>query len=78
MGELTELSTTEYALVGAGLVTLVTFVVFIMVPAWGSYGRLWERVAASFLSLYIGAALLGVGIAAGAGIFALYVQFVSE
>ena len=38
---------------------------FIVAPAWGSYGRLWERIAASFLSIYIGATLLGIGIARG-------------
>ena len=78
MGELTELSTTEYALAGAGVVTLIAFAFFIMAPAWASYGRLWERVAASFLSIYIGATLLGIGVAAGIGVFALYVRFVSE
>ena len=77
MGELTELSTTEYVLGAAGLVALIAFLWTIMAPAWASYGRLWERVAASFLSIYIGAALIGIGVAAGVGVFALYVRFVS-
>jgi hypothetical protein len=77
MGELTELSTTEYVLAGTGVLALIAFMFFIMAPAWASYGRLWERVAASFLSIYIGATLIGIGVAAGVGIFALYVEFVS-
>jgi len=76
--ELKHLSVTEITLGVTGLVALVAFVVFIVAPAWGSYGRLWERFAASFLSLYIGAALLGVGIAAGVGVIALYLQLAAS
>jgi hypothetical protein len=75
---LQELSVTEITLGAAGFVALVAFLIFIAAPAWASYGRLWERVAAGFLSVYIGATLLGVGVAAGIGIFALYVEFVSN
>ena len=78
MDELTEFSVTEYALGGAGIIALIAFLIFIMAPAWGSYGRLWERIAASFLSIYIGATLIGIGVGAGVGVFALYVRFVSE
>ena len=77
MDELTSLSGTEITLAVSALVALVAFVVFIVAPAWASYGRLWERLAASFLSLYIGAALLLVGIAAGVGVIALYLQLAS-
>jgi hypothetical protein len=38
------------------------------VPAWESYGRLWERVSASFLTLFILATLLGIGAAVGLAI----------
>jgi hypothetical protein len=48
------------------------------VPSWASYGRLWERIAAGFLSIYIAAALVGVGIAVGVGVIALYVQIASN
>ena len=78
MDELTRLSVTEITLGATGLVALVAFAVFIVAPAWGSYGRLWERIAASFLSIYIGAALLGVGVAAGVGVIALYLQIASS
>src|SRR3954470_24047737 len=76
--DLKQLSVTEITLGVTGVVALVAFEIFIVAPAWGSYGRLWERLAASFLSIYIGAALLGLGIAAGVGVVALYVQIASS
>ena len=36
------------------------------IPAWQSYSRVWERIGAVFLSLYVVAAFVGVGVAAGA------------
>jgi hypothetical protein len=75
---LRELSVTEITLGATGVVALIAFLIFIAQPAWASYGRLWERAAAGFLSVYIGATLLGVGVAAGIGVFALYVEFVSN
>ena len=76
--ELKHLSITEITLGVTTLVSLVAFVIFIALPSWQSYGRLWERMAASFLSIYIGAALLGVGVAAGVGVIAVYLQFASS
>ena len=78
MDELTSLSGTEITLVVSGIVALIAFVWFIVAPSWASYGRVWERIAAGFLSIYIGAALLGVGVAAGVGVVALYVQLASS
>ena len=72
------LSVTEITLGVTSVVALVAFVVFILTPSAKSYGRLWERVAAGFLSLYIGAALLGLGVAAGVGVIALYLQLASN
>ncbi len=46
-------------------VVAVGYVVYILVPAWTSYERLWERLAASFLSLFILASLLGIGLTLG-------------
>jgi hypothetical protein len=48
------------------------YVAYILVPAWGSYGRTWERVAASFLTLFILVTLLGVGLAIGLSIVWFY------
>jgi hypothetical protein len=68
------LTPTQISLGLAGAVTLVAYAAFILVPAWASYGRLWEKVAAGFLSLFILAALVGVGIGIGAGVVYLYVK----
>jgi hypothetical protein len=56
----------EYLLFGAaGLVSLVAFVALIFVPAIGSYGRIWEKAAAGFLSLIVLAALVITGVVVG-------------
>jgi nitrate reductase gamma subunit len=55
-----------YVVGGAcGVIALVAFVVLILRPAWTSYSRVWERMAAAFLSLYVLAAFVGVGVAGG-------------
>lgn len=59
------LTPTSLSVVLAGVIVLAGYVAFILVPAWGAYGRMWERVAASFLTLFILAALLGIGLAIG-------------
>jgi hypothetical protein len=61
---------TEYYLFGAaGLVSLVAFVALILSPALGSYGRRWEKFAAGFLSLFVLAALLLIGVILGVLVF---------
>ena len=58
---------TEYWLFGgAGVVSLAAFVGLILVPTIGSYGRAWEKVAASFLSLFVLAVLVSIGLVLGA------------
>ena len=44
------------------------YVGWILVPAWKSYSRLWERFAAAFLTLYVAAAFAAIGIAGGAAV----------
>jgi len=51
-----------------GITALVAFVWFIAAPAWMSYSTVWERVAASFLALYVLAALVLMGGAGGVAI----------
>ncbi len=46
----------------AGLISLVLFATLILRPAWVSYSRVWERAAATVLSLYVLAVLVGVGV----------------
>lgn len=58
-----------YAVVGASAVlSLGAYVGLILVPAWRSYGAVWERIAASFLTLYVVAAFMLLGVAGGAAV----------
>jgi hypothetical protein len=56
---------TDLVAVCAGVFSFALFVGLILVPAWSSYARVWERVAASILSLYVLAVLVGAGVLAG-------------
>jgi hypothetical protein len=68
----------EYLLFGAaGLVSLVAFVGLILVPAVSSYGRLWEKAAAGFLSLFVLAALVVFGVVVGLAIVYYYNDIVN-
>lgn len=51
-----------------GGLALAAFVWFIAWPACQAYGKAWERAAAAFLSLYVLAALVLLGVAGGAAI----------
>ena len=51
-----------------GILALAAFVWFILWPALSAYSKTWERFAAGFLSIYVLAALILVGAAAGAAI----------
>ncbi len=56
-----------YAVAGAtALISLVAWIALIVIPAWGSYWRLRERILALVLSVYILAAFVGMGACAGA------------
>ena len=59
------LGTEFYLFGGAGLISLLAFAAFILVPAVGSYGRTWEKATAALLSLFVLAALLLLGVALG-------------
>ena len=50
---------------GAGLICLVVFVTLILSPALSAHGRIWEKAAAGFLSVFVLAALLVVGVVIG-------------
>jgi hypothetical protein len=52
----------------AGVFSVAAFATWVLVPAWTAYSRGWERVAALFLSLYVFAAFVGIGIAGGAAV----------
>ncbi len=67
-----DFSPTQIALFAGAVVALLAWIGLILAPAWASYGRVWEKLAASFLSLYILIALLGVGTAIGVAIVFYY------
>jgi hypothetical protein len=50
----------------SGVFGFAAWVGLLAIPAWQSYSRVWERIGAVFLSLYVVAAFIGVGVAAGA------------
>ncbi len=54
----------ELVAVCAGVFGVALYAGLILVPAWSSYTRLWERVAAGILSLYVLAVLVGIGVGA--------------
>ena len=70
-----DLTTTELVLaLAAGLVG-AGYIALILLPTWDCYGRLWERLAAAFLTLYILATLLGLGAGLGFAIVWTYDQY---
>jgi hypothetical protein len=67
----------QYLLFGAaGLVCIVTFVFLILSPALSSYGKVWEKAAAGFLSLFVLAALIVGGVVIGLTIVYYYTDIV--
>ncbi len=48
----------------AGTFGVALFAGLILVPVWSSYSRVWERVAATILSLYVLVVFVGVGVIA--------------
>ena len=57
---------TYLVVAGAGALSLVVWIALVLVPAWTAYSRVWERLAATVLSLYVLAAFVAVGAAMGA------------
>jgi hypothetical protein len=48
----------------AGTFGVALFAGMILVPVWSAYSRVWERVAATILSLYVLAVVVGAGVLA--------------
>ncbi len=64
--------TWTYIAVGtAAAVSLIAWVALVLVPAWTSYSRLWERLVATVLSVYVLAAFVLAGLLLG-GAFLWY------
>jgi hypothetical protein len=49
----------------AAVICLAAFVGLILAPALSSHGRIWEKAAAGFLSVFVLAALVVLGVLAG-------------
>jgi hypothetical protein len=69
------ISTTQLAIALAAGIVGAGYISFILVPAWAAYGRMWEKVAAGFLTLFILATLLGIGLAIGFTVVYSYDQY---
>jgi hypothetical protein len=70
-----ELSSTQIVIGLAGALTLLCYVTLILVPAIRCYGRVWEKLAAGVLTLYVLGTLLGIGAAIGLAIVWTYDQY---
>ena len=53
-----------------GLISLAAWAWLILIPAWGAYWRLRERILATVMSVYVLLAFVGAG--AGVGSLFLY------
>ena len=55
-------------------ISVIAWAILVLVPAWTSYSRVWERVAATVLSLYV----LGAFALAGSGLGAAILWYYDE
>jgi hypothetical protein len=66
-------TTAMYVIAGvAALLSLVAWAVWVLVPAWTSYTRTWERLLAALLSVYVLAAFALAGGGLGAAVLWYY------
>jgi uncharacterized membrane protein YfcA len=70
-----DFSSTEIAIALASGVVLSCWLALIAAPAWRCYGRTWEKLAASFLTVFILGTLLGIGAAVGLAVVWSYDQY---
>jgi hypothetical protein len=56
---------TYFVGVSSAVFGLAAYVTLILVPAWTAYTRPWQRFAAAFLTLYVVAAAVLLGVAGG-------------
>jgi hypothetical protein len=68
----------QYLLYGiAAAICLVVFVTLILTPALSAYGRIWEKAAAGFLSIFVLAALVIGGVVIGLVVVYYYTDIVN-
>ena len=71
MGNL-DFSSTEIVIALAGLLVLACYIALILLPALRCYGRVWEKLAAGVLTLYVVGTLVGIGAVVGLAIVWTY------
>jgi hypothetical protein len=65
--------TITYVVAGtAAAISVIVWAVLVLVPAWTSYSRVWERIAAAVLSAYVLGAFALAGTGLGAAILWYY------
>ena len=65
--------TITYVIAGtAAGISVIAWAALVLVPAWTSFSRVWERIVATVLSLYILSAFALAGSALGAAILWYY------
>lgn len=52
----------------AGVFSIAAWAGLVLAPAWGAYARVWQRLAATVLAVYVLVAFVVLGVAAGAGV----------
>jgi hypothetical protein len=67
-----ELTSTQIVIGLAGLLAFACYVLLILMPAMRCYGRVWEKLAAGVLTLYVFGTMLGIGAAIGLAIVWTY------
>jgi len=70
-----DFSSTQIAIALASAVVVACWATLILAPAWRCYGRLWERMAAGVMTVFILATMLGVGAALGVAVVWTYDQY---
>lgn len=58
-----------------GVLGVAAYIGLIVVPAWTAYSRVWERLAATFLTLYVLAGFALAGVAGGAAVVYFWDRF---
>jgi len=62
-----------YLAIGLALgLSVIAWAALVLIPAWASYSKLWERAAATLLSLYVLVGFLLAGSGVGAAILFYY------
>ena len=70
-----DFSATEIAIALASGVVISCWLALLAAPAWRCYGRMWEKLAASFLTVFILATFVGIGAAVGLAVVWTYDQY---